>query len=69
MPNKEAKTIAKMLFEEMILVYGTSKSIRSDLGTEFKNQIFNEVCKLCDIITANHHETVGSIERNHREHT
>lgn len=69
--NKEAKTIAKALFENLILVYGTPKSIRTDLGTEYRNSIIKELCELCNIThnfsTAYHHETLGSIERNHRE--
>lgn len=45
-------------------------SIRSDLGTEFKNEIFSELCKLLKIkinfSTAYHHESLGTVERNHR---
>lgn len=41
-PNKEAKTVAKAIFENLILIYGTPKTIRADLGTEFKNEIINE---------------------------
>lgn len=69
-PNKEAKTVAKAIFENLILIYGTPKTIRTDLGTEFKNEIFNELCKLLNVqhhfSTAYHHESLGSIERNHR---
>lgn len=69
-PNKEAKTIAKAVFENFILIHGSPKSIRTDLGTEYKNEIISELCELLkiqhDFSTAYHHESLGSIERNHR---
>lgn len=69
-PNNEAKTVAKALFENFILTFGVMKSIRTDLGTEYKCQIFDALAKLLefkhDFSTAYHHESVGSIERNHR---
>lgn len=68
--NKEAKTIAKAIFENFILVFGVMRNIRTDLGTEYKNQIFSELAKLLefkhDFSTPYHHQTVGTIERNHR---
>lgn len=68
--NKEAKTVAKALFENLILIYGTPKSIRTDLGTEYKNEVFNELSNMLKIkhrfSTSYHHQTLGSIERNHR---
>lgn len=70
MQNKEAKTVAKTLFEELCLQYGTPKTIRSDLGTEYKNELIKELCTLLNIkhnfSTAYHHESLGSIERTHR---
>lgn len=69
-PNKEAKTIAKAIFENLILIYGTPKTIRTDLGKEYKNEIIKELCKLLNVehhfSTPYHHESLGSIERNHR---
>ncbi|XP_067620910.1 retrovirus-related Pol polyprotein from transposon 412 isoform X12 [Eurosta solidaginis] len=69
-PDKSAKTIASAIFEGFILTYGTMNAIKSDLGTEFKNELFEELTKLLNInhnfSTAYHHETVGTIERNHR---
>lgn len=70
MPNKSAKAIAKTMFDHFILKFGPMKSIRSDLGTEFKNELINEICKMLNInhtkSTAYHHETLGTVERNHR---
>lgn len=68
--DKSAKTVAQAIFENFVLIYGKMKSIKSDLGTEFKNEIFCELCKLLNIeihfSTAYHHQTLGTIERNHR---
>lgn len=70
MPNKEANTIAKAIFENCILIYGPMKSIRTDLGTEYKNSVVEELCRMLkikhDFSTAYHHESLGTIERNHR---
>lgn len=69
-PNKQATTIAKALMNEIVLIYGPMKSILSDKGTEFLNSTVNELCSMLKIekihSTAYHHQTVGSIERNHR---
>lgn len=47
-----------------------SKHIRTDMGTEYKNKIFTEMARLLEIqhdfSTPYHHQTVGTIERNHR---
>lgn len=70
MEAKDAKTVAKTLVEHFILKYGHFKILKSDRGTEFTNQLMAEVCQLLDIrqifSTPYHHETLGSIERNHR---
>lgn len=69
-PNKEAKTIAKAIFENFVLIYGPMKNVRTDLGTEYKNKIIDELFKLLrikhDLSTAYHHQTLGTVERNHR---
>lgn len=36
-PDKSAKTVARAIFEQVILIYGSMNTIKSDLGTEFKN--------------------------------
>lgn len=69
-PNKEAKTVARAIMNDFILTYGIMRELRSDCGTEYKNELIAELGKLLKIdlkfSTAHHHETVGSIERNHR---
>lgn len=69
-PNKEAKTVAKAIFTEFILIFGVMKELRSDCGTEYKNEIVANLCEMLKIdhkfSSPYHHESVGSIERNHR---
>lgn len=69
-PQKTAVHIAKAIFEGHILTFGPMKEIKSDMGTEYRNEVVKELCKLLKIeqihSTAYHHETVGQIERNHR---
>lgn len=68
--NKTAKEVARAIFENCILTFGPMKAIKTDMGTEFKNSVLSEICKLLkishNISTAYHHETVGAIERSHR---
>lgn len=46
------------------------QNMLTDRGTEYKNQVTRELCQLLKInhltSTSYHHETLGSIERNHR---
>lgn len=69
-PNKEAKTVAKALIDNFVLIYGPMREIVTDAGSEYKNKTLDELCQMLHIIllhsTAYHHETVGIIERNHR---
>lgn len=69
-PDKQAKSVARAIVNDFILIYGIPKQILSDLGTEYKNQILEEISEILQIkqsfSTANRHQTVGSIERNHR---
>lgn len=69
-PNKTATEVARAIFEKFILIYGPMKELRSDMGTEYRNELVAELCKMMSIkqrtSTAHHHQTVGTIERNHR---
>lgn len=70
METKDARTVAKTLVENFILIYGNFKILKSDKGTEFTNQLMSEMCGLLRIkqifSAPYHHETLGSLERNHR---
>lgn len=69
-PNKEAKTVAQAIMTNLVLIYGIPKEILTDLGTEYKNSVLDELTKLLKITqsfsTPHRHQTVGVIERNHR---
>lgn len=69
-PDKEAKTLARALFQDVFLIFGIPKTIRSDLGTEYKNSLFTELATLLkydhNMSTPYRHETLGTIERSHR---
>lgn len=68
--NKSAKSIAKAIFEEFVLIYGPMKKILTDMGTEYMNQLLHELCTIMKVeklhSTPYHHETLGTIERSHR---
>lgn len=70
MSDKTAEMVASIIFKHLILVYGPIKQIKSDRGTEFNNSIITELCKLMEvkktISTAYHHQSVGTVERNHK---
>lgn len=69
-PNKSAKVVAKAIFENFILLYGPMKTVLTDMGSEYMNQVFKEILELLKIqyksSTAYHHQTLGTIERSHR---
>lgn len=48
-PNKKAETIASVIFEQIICNFTTPHIIISDNGSEFNNQILEELCKLFSI--------------------
>jgi len=45
-PNKCANTVAKAIFEDFILKYGPIKTFITDMGTEYKNSIIEDLCKI-----------------------
>lgn len=68
--TKEANAIARALINNFILIYGNFLELKSDQGTEFKNEVLDQICHLLHIkqtfSTAYHPQTIGSLERNHR---
>jgi hypothetical protein len=69
--DKSADSIAKAIFKDIILKFGPPKAFKSDNGTEFINSIFSSLCKLMKIDHKRsvpfHHETLGQIEKSHKE--
>jgi transposase InsO family protein len=70
MPNMEAKTMAKLLVEEVIVRFGTPYVIHTDQGVQFESHLFQEVCRLLQIqkprTTPYHPQSDGMVERNNR---
>lgn len=68
--SKDAKTVARAIFENYILTFGPMKTIVSDCGTEYVNKVSQELFQLFQIdhktSAPYRHQTVGSIERTHR---
>lgn len=68
--DKSAKEVARAIFTHFILIYGPMKRIQTDAGTEYKNELLAELCRLLKVdqkfATAYHHQTMGCVERNHR---
>lgn len=68
--NKESKSVAEAIVNNVFLPYGLCRTILTDMGTEYVNNLFSEVSKILQIehlkSTPYHPQTVGSIERSHR---
>jgi len=68
--NNSAITVAKALVSEVMLKLGVTQCILMDLGHEFQNELWRELCQLLDIArlqtTAYCPSTNGNIERWHR---
>ena len=71
MLNKKAETIASVIFEQIICNFTTPAMIVSDNGSEFNNQILEELCKLFNIKKINIQEyrpqSNGVVERLNRK--
>ncbi|CAC5379679.1 unnamed protein product [Mytilus coruscus] len=49
MPNIEAKTVAKIIVEEVIVRFGVPHWIHSDQGRQFESLLFQEMCRILNI--------------------
>lgn len=71
MKTKSATEVADAIFKKFILNFGPMREMRSDCGTELHNEIVKELCKIFEtkqiFSSPHHHQTVGTVERNHRE--
>ena len=47
--NKTAISAARALVSEVILKFGIPRSILSDLGRKFQNELWDEICRLLGI--------------------
>ena len=67
MPNIEARTVAKILVEEVVCRFGIPDVIHSDQGKQFESRLFLEMCNLLQIqktrTTPYHPQSDGMVER------
>ncbi len=67
MPNMEARTVAKILVEEVVVKFGIPAKIHSDQGRQFESKLFQEMCKILNIdktrTTPYHPQSDGMVER------
>ncbi|CAC5414321.1 unnamed protein product [Mytilus coruscus] len=67
MPNMEARTVAKILVEEVVARFGIPYTIHSDQEAQYKSKLFSEMCNLLEIdktrTSPYHPKSVGMVER------
>ena len=68
--NHTAPTVARVLFNNIIVRFGTPQRILTDQGAEFESSLFKELCQLLNInkirTSAYRPSTNGMLERFHR---
>lgn len=68
--TKSAEEIAQAIFDNSNHLHGFPKTILTDNGSEYKNEIVHEILKICQVehkfSTSYHPQTIGDLERNHR---
>ena len=68
--NKSARNVPKAIMEGFIFINGPMTKIATDMGTEYINQILQELRILMKIEELNytlyHHETLANVERSRR---
>jgi len=71
MPNMEARTVAKIVVEEIVAKFEVPITIHLDQGGQFKGHQFQEMCKLLQIektrTTPYHQQSDGNVERFNRK--
>jgi len=65
-PNNNANTVAKAIFETFILKYGPIKTFIMNMGTEYKNLIISDLCKYLKNCKYNNYGTPPPNSRNNR---
>jgi transposase InsO family protein len=48
-PNKDAQTVAKAMFEQWFCMFGIPAKIHTDGGKEFVNKLLTELCELLNV--------------------
>ncbi len=69
--DKQAKSVARALIDELFCKYNTPKVLLSDNGTEFNNQMLSSICDEYSITKCNvlayHPASNGMVERQNRK--
>ncbi len=69
--DKQAKSVARALIDEVLCKFNTLKTLLSDNGSEFNNQILEAICKEYGIVKINivpyHTASNGMVERQNRK--
>ncbi|XP_014214889.1 KRAB-A domain-containing protein 2-like [Copidosoma floridanum] len=69
-PDQQAATVAKALYDSWIACFGTPLTITSDQGAQFKSALFTELAKMIGPsrirTTPYHPQSNGMVERFHR---
>ena len=69
-PDQMAKTIAKLLYQGYISIFGTPTRLLSDRGASFMSSVIEEMCKILGIkqlwTMPYHPQTNGLVERLHQ---
>ena len=69
-PDKQASTVAKALYEHLITEHGTPRKILTDQGKEFVNEAVELLCKkwgISKVVTGGYNpQANGACERYHR---
>lgn len=67
-PDQQADTIARALFEQILCRYNIPKEIVTDNGTNFVGKVFNQLCKMFGVKklrTTAYHPQANLVERQH----
>lgn len=67
-PDQQANTVARALFEEILCRYNIPKILVSDNGTNFTSNILKQLCKILGvqhIRTSAYHPQSNAVERQH----
>ena len=68
--NQKATTVAKLLWEKVLMNYGFLQRLHSDQGKDFDSRLIKELCKVANIektrTTPYHPQGNGQTERFHR---
>jgi hypothetical protein len=66
--DQEATTIASILVNEIVSLFGVPKMLHSDKGSNFESKVFREMCKILQIdktrTTTRRPQSDGMVERN-----